>query len=805
VKNLRLALRQHVRHRGFAITVACTLALAMGLTTAVFSVVNGVLVRALPFASPERLVWIASVRTDSANAPFSLPEFMDYRSRTRTLSGLAAYANWSASLAGDDVTERLQGARMSANAFDVLGASPAAGRLLTESDDRPDAPPVVVVSHRLWQRLYGADPGVVGRTVRIDGTSFVVVGVLPAHFPLPLRDIDVVTPLAPDGHPLRYVRNSVNFLRVFGRLGSGTDASRAQAELTAVCRSLRQQFPAEYARKEAVRVDPLHHALVGDSRQSMLALLAAVMVVLATALANLVSLALVRANGRRAELTLRAALGGSRRHLARQLASEAFLLAVAGSVLGWVVATQVTRVAMRWAPASLPRLEEVSLDGTVALFATAITGLVAALLTFAPLAVAARTRAGDALRLAGGAIGDRWNHQVRSVMVAAEISAALVLLLATVVLVQNLRGLQGLHPGFHPDGTFQARVSIPPTYRSPEDLSRFYERLSERLGASPGVERVGVISVAPLSGLLATVPFSVEGQSSAERDRVNANIRAISAGYLRTVGTRLLQGRMLEETDRAGTPHVALVSVALADRFLSGRPLGRRLLIDDNNTGPRPVAIVGVVENVRHAALDLPPALDIYLPLRQVHPDGVAFLRNNQFWMVRTQSDPAAFRATFLGHLRVVDPDAAVSDTGTMRQLLERSLGPRRFNLGLFGAFALSAVLLAVLGLYGLVSHAVSQRAPEIGLRMAIGATPGDVHRMILREAATLGVAGTLAGLGVAGAGLPLASRVAQDVTLDPATTAATAGLLFAVVLMAAWLPARRATRIDPTLALKGR
>jgi putative ABC transport system permease protein len=804
LNDLRIALRQHVRQPGFALTVVCTLALAIGSTTAVFSVVNTVLVRALPFASPERLVWIASVRPDNPSAPFSLPEFLDYQSQTRTLSGLAAYANWSASVAGDGVTERLQGSRMSANVFDVLGMSPAAGRLLNQSDDRPDAPLVVVLSYRLWQRLYGGTADIIGKTIRINSESFVIVGVLPAQFPLPLRDIDVVTPLAPDRDPLRHVRNSVNFLRIFGRLNSGTDANQAQAELTAISRSLRQQFPVEYARKEAVRVDALHEVLVGDYRQSMLILLAAVIVVLATALANLVSLALVRANGRRAELTMRLAIGASRVHLARQLTVEASLLAAFGSVLGCVVATQAIRVAMLWAPASIPRLDEVTLDGTVALFVMAVTVVVTALLTVAPLAAIARTRAGDALRPASrGAIGDRWNHRVRNVMVVTEISAALVLLLATIVLIQNLRQLHGLHPGFNPDGVFQARVSIPPTYRGPEDVSRFYDRLFDRLAASPGVAHAGVISAAPLSGILATVPFSVAGRPVDERNRPSANLRAISPGYPSAVATRLVDGRSFSETDRWETPRVALVSAALAERFVSGSTVGQRLLISDNNEGPRPVEIVGVVENVRHTALDLPPAFDIYIPLRQIHPDGVPQLRNNQFWMVRTESDPAVFRATFLAHLRAVDPDAAVSDTGTMRQFLDASLGPRRFNLSLFGAFALTAVVLAVVGLYGLVSYAVSQRAPEIGLRMAIGATQRDVQWMILRQAAGLGVTGGGVGLGLAGAARPLLSRMVPDVWIDPAVAAAAATLLIGVVLMAAWLPARRAALIEPTLALK--
>jgi predicted permease len=442
----------------------------------------------------------------------------------------------------------------------------------------------------------------------------------------------------------------------------------------------------------------------------------------------------------------------------------------------------------------------------------AITAIVTALLTAAPFAAIATTPASGALRAAVRAsISDRWNLRVRNSMVVVEISAALVLVLATIVLVQNLRQLHDVHPGFSPDGVFQARVSIPPAYRTPDDVARFYERLSERIVASPGVQQMGVISVAPFSGLLAMVPFSVAGQSAGDRDRPLANLRTISPGYLSTVGTRLLQGRSFSEHDRSDTPRVALVSAALADRFLSGRAVGQQLLINDNNQGPRPVEIVGVVEDVRQSALHLPPVFDLYLPMRQIHADWLSALRENQFWMIRTASDPAPFNAVFVSHLRAIDPDAAVAATGTMRQFLEASLGPRRFNLGLFGAFALTAVLLAVVGLYGLVSYAVSQRTQEIGLRIAIGATPRDVKRMVLRQAAILGVAGAAAGLGLAAILQPLISRMVaatgpsagQDVWIDPAVAAVAAALVLGVVLTAAWLPARRAARIEPTLALK--
>ncbi|HET6899803.1 MAG TPA: ABC transporter permease, partial [Vicinamibacteria bacterium] len=569
-RDVGYALRQCRREPGFASAVLCTLALAIGANTTMFSVVHAVVLRALPFADPERLVWIESVRPDNPRAPFSLPEFMDYREQARTLAGIAAYANWSASLAGEGVTERLQGARMSAGAFDVLGLRPAAGRLLQEADDRPDAPRVVVVSYRLWQRQLGGMPGAIGRNVRINGESFAIVGVMPARFPLPLRDIDVVTPLVPESDPARHLRNSVNFLRVFGRLGGGLTSAQAQQDLTSICRSLRHQFPVEYARKDAVHVIPLRDAIVGDDRPTLLLLLASMAVVFATALANLLCLVLVRANERRAWVSVRVAMGASSSHLVRPLLVEASVLAFAGGALGCLLAAGAVSTIVAWAPPSIPRLSEVSFDGRALAFAGVLTLGAAVLLSAGPVAAALRLRGRASLRVSSrGAVGERWNQQVRNALVIGEISAALVLLLATALLVQSLLRLQRVEPGFRPDPVFQARVSLPSTYRSPGDLARFQESLAQRLQAAPGVREVGLISVAPMSGLLAAVPFTVAGQPPrTEREKTAANLRVITPGYLAAVGTRLLRGRSFSERDEAGAPAVALVSQALAENFL---------------------------------------------------------------------------------------------------------------------------------------------------------------------------------------------------------------------------------------------
>ena len=805
LNDLRLAVRQFRQRPRFALAIVSTLALAIGMNVAVFSVVDAVMFRALPFASPERIVWLASVRPDNPAAPFSLPEYIDYRSRTRTLSGIAAYANWSASLDMGGITERLQGARMSANTFEVLGMTAAAGRLFRDQDDDADAPGIAMLSYSLWQRQFGGSRDLVGRPLRINGQPLLVVGILPRHFPLPLQGIDVIVPLTPARDPNRFLRNSPNFLRMFGRLRDEVTREQAEAELTATCRSLREQFPKEYARKESVRAIPFQEALVGDLRRPMLLMLTAVVVVLATALANLVSLTLIRANDRRAEAAVRIALGASRLDLMRQLTSEAALLALAGGLAGALIAIWTTAVVVPLLPPSIPRLGEARVDGHVLLFALGLTLVATMLLSVAPLAALARRRAMEDLRLhSRGAVGDRWNHRARQTLVVGEIAIALLLLLATTILVKNIRQLRDVETGFDPSGVFQARVAVPPTYGTADALVQFQERLSERLAAVPGVRHVGLISVAPLSGLLRTVPFGVVGAPADDREFPSTNLRIITPGYLAAVGSRLLAGRPLLETDRGDSPPVALVSAALANKFLAPQPIGRRIVLNDNSKGPRPVEIVGVVENVRQAALDTPPTFDVYLPLRQIHPEGVGMLRENQFWMVRMATDPAAFRTRFVNELRGVDPDAAISSSGPLLTFVEGWLGPRRLNLALFGAFAITAVLLAIAGVHALVAYAVSQRRQEIGVRMAMGATPRHVHRMILGDAARLVGGGLGIGALLAAVAVPVVSHIADDASPDPGLSVASTIMLVVVAIGAAWMPARRATRIPPTMALRG-
>jgi predicted permease len=806
IADARYGYRSLFRQPAFAAAAISTLALAIASSTTMFAMADAVIFKPLPFEDAARLVWIMSVRTDRPDAPFTLPEYLDYRERNRTLTGLAAYANWSASVASEGLTERLQGARVSANAFAVLGVTPAAGRLFTDADDRADAPAVVVISHRLWQQRFGGAADVVGRQLRVNGLPVSVAGVLPRHFPLPLPGIDMFTPLSPDRDPLRHVRSSTSFLRFFGRLAPGVGAVEAQQDLTAICVRLREEFPNDYVGKVAAGVTPLTNAIVGDLRATIVVLFVAVVVVLAACIANLLGLMLVRTNDRGSEIAIRVAIGASQHRLTRQLAVEALALTTAAGAAGCVLAALAVSTATSWAPSSIPRLGEVRLDGRAMLFAGALTLGATVLLTLAPLGALVRTRAHHALRLASrGSTGDRWNHRIRHGLVVAEISAAVVLLLATSLVGREFARLQRVSPGFTPDQVFQARVSLPQTYRSPADLARFHEAMLVQLTAMPGVRAAGLISSAPLSGVLASVPFSVVGADQAPQPGrlPGSTFRVITPGYLAAAGTRVLRGRGISDDDRATTQHVALVSEALADRYLGATPLGRQLMIDDNNTGPRPVEVVGIVENVRHTSMEGAPGLDVYIPLSQSHPDGVTFVRTNQFWMIRSDHGPAGLDTNFVKALQAVDRDAAVSGMGTLRQGLEAWFAPRRFSLLVFVVFALTTALLAVSGVYGLVSYAVGQRRRELALRMALGASVADVRGLVLRQVAGLGVGGIVAGVLVAMLARPLTRWLVGDAAIDLALSVAIAGGVLMIVLLAGALPARRAGRIAPAVALK--
>jgi putative ABC transport system permease protein len=796
------------RSPGFTVVAVLTLALGIGANTAIFSIVHAVLLRDLPFRDPDRLVWVWSVRPERNDAPFSLPEYMDYRDQNRSLQHLAAIASWSVSLTGRGDAERFQGTRISANVFELLGVQAALGRTLLPSDDDPGAPRVVVLSHALWQRRFGADPALVGQKLILNGDSHEVVGVLPPALPLLLPGADLVGPLSPESDPRRHIRNSVNFLRFVGRLKPGVSREQAEAELTSIGAGLREQFPVEYASKQAVRLQLLHEQMTGGYRLGLLVLLGAVGLVLLIAAANLANLLHVRATVRLREFAIRAALGASRVRLARQLLTESLILVGIGGVLGVLLALWGVDLLVWFSPPDLPRLGEVGIDSSVLAYALGLSLGVGGVFGLASVFGALRSSLSDELKGEGrGGQPGLHRQRARRFLVTAEIAMAVLLLASAGLLMKSLLRLRQIEPGFNAENVLVARLSFPTdSYDTLEAFTNFSEQLERRLTSLPGVEDAGAISIVPLaSGMIGRVPFTIEGRPLPREEIPLAEWRLVTPTYRRVMQVPLVQGRDISKQDNAQTPPVALINETLAERFFPNEnPVGARLLLDDNDTGPRSVEVVGVVGDVRQSTLESQPTFDIYIALHQAHKDGFPWLRNNQFWVVRTSGDPLALSEAFRRELRSLDPDVPASDLRSMEQYLAFSLAPRRFNLHLMAIFAASALLLAFLGVYGVVAYSVSQRSREIGLRLALGARRADIYKLILGQGLRLVLAGLGVGLGGTLVSTRLLSGLLFGVTpTDPQTFAGVPLLLAAVTLLACYLPARRAARVDPMVALR--
>jgi predicted permease len=805
-QELRCAIRSLGRSPLASGFIVATLGICIGAVAAVYSVADVVLVRGLPFRQPEQLVWVSSVAQGRPDAPFSLPEFLDYRSQTKSVR-LAGYSTWSASLETPTGAERLQGLRMSAAGLAILGATPSIGRLLSEADDAPGAPRVVMLGYGYWRRTFAGDSGILGQTLLLNGERFAIVGVLPRFFPLPVRDVDVVVPLDPDSDPLRNARGSVNFIRMVGRLTSSATAATADRELNGVAARLRQEFPTEYAAKVGVRGTPLQEYLATTLRPTLVILLACVSLMVAVALANVLNLLLARAVGRQGETAVRLALGASAPRIALQLLGEGALLAVMAGIVGTALAHLAITSAAAHLTTIAPRIEEARLGLPVLALVFTVCGTAVLLFSLVPILIARTASPATALRAAGRSGGvSPAQARLRSSFVVAEVALALIITSATAALLQSLISLERVELGYRPDSVFVARLSLPPKrYQTPTDLSRFSMAMAAALAGAPGVTAAGGSSIAPLSGVQAAVPFApAQDPPPLRRDWPAATYRAVSSGYLAAVGARLIDGRMIAEQDDAAAPPVAVVNRTLAKRYFAGTGVvGRELLIDDNNTGPRVVTIVGVVDDLREVDLDGPVRPDVYIALRQIHPDAASLVAATQFWAVRLRSDPGTFGPSFLRTLREVDPAVATAGLTDLRAYVDAAIAPRRFSVGLLVTFTLIALLLTTLGVYGIAAYTVEQRRHEIGVRMALGATPHSIVRLMLGR--TLRLAGLGIGVGLVGAYLTAGfmSRLMFGVSPgNPALLTAVSAILLSTALAASWLPGRRAARIDSLRAL---
>ncbi|HEX8501477.1 MAG TPA: ABC transporter permease [Pyrinomonadaceae bacterium] len=798
LQDARYGLRVLRKRPGFTAVALAVLALGVGANTAIFSVVNAVLLRPLPYPGSERVVAFDAVNPSKGvkESNMSAPDFEDWKAQARSFEALTIYTEGGSNLTGGGEPERVNAAWVGTDFFRAMGVGAARGRALLPEDEATGAADVVVISHGLWQRRFGSDPGAVGRSVEMGGRSREVVGVMPPGFDFPRR-AEVWGPLQLEA--AKEARDNRSY-QVLGRLREGGTLEAAQAELDTIAARLAESYPVTNS-GWGVDLDPLKEETVGEMRPALLLLLAGVALVLLIACANVANLLLARAAGRRREVALRLALGASRLRIVRQMLTESLLLAVAGGALGAGLSLWLTDLLVALAPANTPRLAEASVDANVLLFAAGATLLTGLAFGIVPALQASKADLGESLKEGGrGAAGGR--SRVRSALVVSEVALSLLLLAGAGLLVKSFARLQAVNPGFDSGGVLTARVSLPGArYKEPAQKAEFYAALTERLNALPGVEAAGATTSLPLGGSNLSVwrGFIPEGRPATPEASEGASYAVVTPGYFRALRIPVRAGRDFDERDDANSPKVAVVNETLARKFFAGQdPVGRHIAIWRDEDFPR--RIVGVVGDTKPQSLDAEDAPQVYVPARQDAAWGGFSLAVR----ARGGDDPAALAPAVREAVRALDRQLPVYDVKTMGKVLGDSTAYRRVTVFLMAGFAAAALLLAGVGLYGVLSYTVAQRTREIGIRMALGARGRDVLGLVVRQGMLL----TLAGLGLGLAGALLLTRLMEGLlygvsAADPEVYALVALLLAAVALVACLVPARRATKVDPMVALR--
>jgi predicted permease len=806
LQDLRYGFRTFLKSPGFAAAAVLTLALGIGANTAIFSLVNAVLLRQLPYKNPEKLIWVWSTRTDRDKAFYSIPNFIDTRDENQSLEQMAAFSNWGANLTNQGEPERIQGVRLSAHAFQMLGIEAALGRTLIAEDDRPQSPRVIVLSHGLWQRRFGGDREVIGKTLTLNGDAYAIVGVLPAYFKIPNAEIEIATPLRMEVEPRRSERGS-NFLRVFARLKPGVTLEQARADLTTITARLREKYPDDNAKHTAPNLLPLHEEIVGGYRNSLLLLLAAVVLVLLIACANLAGLLLERATARHKEIAIRAALGASRRRLLRQMLTESLMLAITGGALGLLLATTGRDLLLSLSPADLPRLGEVSMDGRILLFCLSLSLLAGIIFGLVPAIRATKTDLNVELKEGGRSSSGITSSRIRGALVITEVTLSLVLLVGAGLLIKSLVKLQQVTPGFDVTNLLTVRLSLPLSkYSKPEAVKVFYDKLAARLIALPGVETAGAANVLPLSGMNVRTEFTISDRPPlSATDTPAAQNRWVSPAYFHSMRIPIVQGRDFTESDNEQGLRVIIIDELLMRRYWPNEsPIGAHVQIGFGADKPSTYEIVGVVGNVKHTGLNEEPTATLYAPFYQMPQSVVSFFANSMSIVVRSATDARTLTEAVRRELQSVDSEVPATGIKTMEQFLADSLAQRSFNLFLLTAFALTALILALAGLYAIISYSITQRSREIGIRIALGAQAGDLVKSVIAQGMKLVLVGVGLGLIASLAFTRVLSSLLFGVSAtDPLTLAVTTLLIIAIALPACYIPARRAAMIDPLIALR--
>jgi predicted permease len=816
LNDIRYGLRQLIKHPAFTIIAVLTLALGIGANTAIFSVVNAVLLKPLPFPEPDQLIAVGMTDTRQKGqtdlGSLSYPDFFDFRDQNRTLASTALYRDLSFALTSEEGATSVHGVKVSAEFFDVLGIKPKLGHAFVRDDEQGGGGPggfKVIISDEFWKKHFGADPNVIGRAITLDRRPHTVIGVMPAGFQFPIQNdpIDFYVTIAadatnPDGSKPQTQQRGSHSLQAVARLKPGATVAQANSDLSTIAEALAKQYP-DSNTHFGVLAKPLREDMIGDVRTALYILFGAVVCVLLIANANVANLLLARASARGKEIALRAAMGASRFRIIRQLLTESVLLAGLGGLFGLLLAQWGTEALIKTIPQSIPRISNIQLDAPVlvfTLFVSLITGVVFGLV---PAWQASHVDLNSSLKSGSRTgSGGESKGRVRNALIMAEVALALVLLISAGLLIQSFARLGRVQSGVRTERLLTARVSLPDVaYPKNENVIAFYDQFLTRIRAIPGVESASTIVPLPLSGSNMVTSFDIQEHPLPEGQRPGAPVRIIATDYFKTMGIPVRQGRIFDERDSLDSAPVVIVNERFAQKYFPGENvIGKRIQpgfsADDN--GEKIREIIGVVGNVKHLSLRNDDSPEMYLPRTQI-PFGIMSL------VIRTSvSNPNAITNSLRKELAAMDATIPLTSVRVFEEYISRSLARPRFNTLLLSIFAGVALLLTAIGIYGVLAYSVAQRTSEIGIRIALGAGKSSIFRLIVGQAMTLVGISLVVGLAGAFAATRLLSSLLFGVgASDPVTFIGIVLLVSAVAFVAAWVPARRATRVDPIVALR--
>ncbi len=806
--DLRYGVRRLMQNPGFTAAAVLSLAIGIGASSAIFSVTNALLLRPLPYKDAERLVilWNRSPGLNIEQDWFSVGQYLDIKLENHVFEQVAVTIGGSFNLTGEGAPEHVEGARVSSSLFPLLGVRAQLGRVFQAMDDEKGRAPSVLLSHGFWLRRFGGDRNIVGRTLRLNDQNYAIAGVLEPGFSLQkevmptvngIARADMLLPL-PLSESDRTNRDGEDY-NIFAKLKPGVTVAAAQAEMGVIAEQMKRQYPENYPANGGLTLSivPLLEQVVGEVRRSLYVLLGAVCFVLLIACANVANLLLARAAARHKEIAVRAALGASRGRIVRQLLTESLALGLFGGLLGLGLAYAGVS-ALRWfGSARIPRLPEIGVDGRVLAFTFIVSLLTGILFGLAPALRAVQVNLNETLKEGTrGSTGG--HHRLRSLLVVAEVALSLMLLIGAGLLIRSYRNIASANPGFNPNNVLSLKLSLTPTrYPKPEDVYNFYKRLGERVQALAGVDSIGMSYGLPLSATSAAWgPVAVEGYvPKAATELILPNVRFITPDFLRAMGMPLVNGRAFDARDIKGAPEVVLVNEAFAARFWpNDDPLGKRVRRNEKDSWRQ---VVGIVRDEKEFSLETEPPITVYFPIEQ-------FNIRNRYFVVRTHAAPAAMLGAVQREIQALDAELPVYDVDTMEDRLHNALARRRFAMTLLGVFSAVASILAAIGIYGVMSYWVNQRTNEIGIRMALGAPPGTIRRMVLGQAMLLAAIGIAIGLlGAIALRNVLSGLLFGVAVTDAWTFAGIPAMLAAIALLASFLPALRASRVDPLVALR--